>query len=72
MEFEREMMTDLERKILSANKHLVEKNSSIEKDIKTLISYIKGNKQLEKEVKEIISYYTKVKRNKYDNQSRKD
>ena len=67
MELKREMMTDIERKILAANKQLLEKNSSIEKDIKTLISYIKGNKHLEKEVNEIINYYTRTRKTKYDN-----
>ena len=60
-------MTEQERKLLYANKQLVERNTSIEKDIRTLISYIKGHKYLEKEVNEIINYYTKVRKNKYDN-----
>ena len=67
MLLKREMMTDIERKILVANKQLVEKNSSIERDIKTLISYIKGNTHLEKEVNEIINYYTRTRKTKYDN-----
>ena len=55
---EREQMTDDERKLLSANKTLVEKNKLLEADIKTLVSYLKGSKYLEDNVKEIIKYYS--------------
>ena len=64
---EREPMTDYEKKLLSANKILVEKNKFLEIDIKTLISYLKGHKYLEDNVKEIIKYYSiNIKKNKSD------
>lgn len=64
---EREEMTVDERKLLSANKTLVEKNKFLEMDIKTLISYLKGHKYLEDNVKEIIKYYSiNTKKNKSD------
>lgn len=63
----RELMSDSERKLLNANRELVEKNTSIEKDIRILISYLKGNKYLKSSVQEIINYYSNnLKRNKYD------
>ena len=63
----RELMSDSERKLLYANRELVEKNTSIEKDIRILISYLKGNKYLKSSVQEIINYYSNnLKRNKYD------
>ena len=63
----RELMSDSERKLLYANRELVEKNTSIEKDIRILISYLKGKKYLKSSVQEIINYYSNnLKRNKYD------
>lgn len=58
----REPMTNDEKKLLAANKKLVDKNTELEADIRVLISYLKGRKQLKDDVKDIIRYYSKVRK----------
>lgn len=56
--YKREPMTNDERKVFEANKHLVKRKNELERDVRVLVSYLKGRKYLENEVKEIISYYS--------------
>ena len=65
--YNREPMSTDERKMLAANRKLVEKKIELEKDIRVLISYLKGRKYLKDEVRDIIAYYSKIKENTDDN-----
>ena len=65
--FDRQPMSDIEKRMFLANKQLVEEKTLMEKDIRKLIAYIKGNKYIERDVQEIITYWTnKLRRTKYD------
>lgn len=67
MVYKRETMSDCDRRLLEANKTLINKQTELKKDIRTLISYIKGRTYLENEVKTIIEYYnTNLAPSKYD------
>lgn len=50
-------MTDSEKKMLEANKRLLNQRNEMFKDIVTLIRYINGHKELKEDVKEVIRYY---------------
>ena len=65
--YNREPMSTDERKMLAANRKLVEKKMELEKDIRVLISYLKGRKYLKDEVRDIIAYYSKIKEKTDDN-----
>ena len=65
--YKREPMSTDERKMLAANRKLVEKNMELEHDIRVLISYLKGRKYLKDEVRDIIAYYSKIKEYTDDN-----
>jgi len=56
-------MTDSEKKMLEANKNLVNQRNEMFKDIILLIRYIQGHRELKEDVKEVITYYKKF--NKY-------
>ena len=60
--YAREPMTNEEKKLLDANRKLVEKNMELEADIRVLISYLKGRKYLKEDVKDIIKYYSQKKK----------
>lgn len=64
--YTRDPMTNEEKKLLDANRKLVEKNMELEADIRVLISYLKGRKYLKEDVKDIIKYYSKVKKEATD------
>ena len=55
-------MTEQERKMLEANRNLVNQKNEMFKDIVLLIRYIQGHKELKEQVKEVITYYKKYNR----------
>ena len=50
-------MSDSDKRLLEANKKLLNQRNEMFKDIYTLIRYIKGHRELKEEVKEIVNYY---------------
>lgn len=56
-------MSEQEKKMLEANRNLVNQKNEMFKDIILLIRYIQGHKELKEQVKEVITYYKKF--NKY-------